>query len=320
MRNNLLMRFTAISALVIAITYGVIASMSIREDFNIDPLLRSESVQENIDEVGLNLIVDELDVDRGVMALTATPQLSGNQGISTSNGAFLKQSISFSFDVFSGPTLLDVPTGQFLGAQSLGLRLNGSPNNYPFDEYRSKFYATASSDFTEDGTTELIIRDKTEAIPGYSGTSRYLAFQDESTNIDLIKTDIAQGMGLIEWSFKRSTSTILAAFLLGGLMLIGAAVSSLMTISVLRGRRPPSINSLVWFAAFLFALFQVRNQLPGDPPNGIKFDLFIFYPVILLLIILIAINVELWSNRDDWDLENPNVAIGGKIKKPENYL
>ena len=35
MRNNLLMRFTAISALVIAITYGVIASMSIREDFNI---------------------------------------------------------------------------------------------------------------------------------------------------------------------------------------------------------------------------------------------------------------------------------------------
>ena len=45
MRNNLLIRFTAISALVIAITYAVVASISIREDFNIDPLLRSASVK-----------------------------------------------------------------------------------------------------------------------------------------------------------------------------------------------------------------------------------------------------------------------------------
>jgi len=114
MRNNLLIRFTAISALVIAITYAVVASISIREDFNIDPLLRSASVQENIDEVGLNLIVDELDVDRGVMALTATPQLSGNQGISTSNGAFLKQSISFSSMYLAVPLYWMSQLGNFL--------------------------------------------------------------------------------------------------------------------------------------------------------------------------------------------------------------
>ena len=297
--------------------YALLAFLSVNEVLSRDELLDRAPVSESIDEVALDLVADELDVDRGVLFLTATPQLSGNQGISTSNGSFLKQSISFSFDVFSGPTLLDVATGQFLGAQSLGLRLNGSPTNYPFDQYRSKFYATASSDFTEDGTTELVLRDKTEAIPGFSGSSKYLAFEDETENQEKIKSDISQGMGLIQWEFERSTSTVVAAFLLGALMLIGAAVSSLMTISVLKGTRPPSINSLVWFAAFLFALFQVRNQLPGDPPNGIKFDLFIFYPVILLLIILIAINVELWNNRDDWDLENPNVAIGGQMKKVE---
>lgn len=317
MQNGRLVRVTVIIAVLVSIMYTLLAFLSVNEVLSRDELLDRAPVSETIDEVALDLVADDLDVDRGVLFLTATPQLSGNQGISTSNGSFLKQSISFSFDVFSGPTLLDVATGQFLGAQSLGLRLNGSPTNYPFDQYQSKFYATASSDFTEDGTTELVLRDKTEAIPGFSGLSKYLAFEDETENQEKIKSDISQGMGLIQWEFKRATSTVVAAFLLGALMLIGAAVSSLMTISVLKGTRPPSINSLVWFAAFLFALFQVRNQLPGDPPNGIKFDLFIFYPVILLLIILIAINVELWNNRDDWDLENPNVAIGGKMKKVE---
>lgn len=299
--------------------YSYAALKSLGSTFQTDSYLSSAKVETTVDEVALNLIVNELDVERGVQYVTATPQLSGEQGDSTANGSFPKHGLVFSFDVFSGPTLLDIPAGSFVGSQSLGLRLNGSPTNYPFDRYEGKIYATASSDLTEDGTTKLILRDITGLVPGFSGKSQYLAFVDESRDQAKILGDIQQGMGLVQWKFERSNSTIVAAFLLGALMIIGAAVSSLMTLNVLRGRRPPTINALVWFAAFLFALFQVRNQLPGDPPNGVRFDLFVFYPVVLLLIILIAVNVQLWNNRDDWDLENPKIALDGKIAKEAKF-
>lgn len=315
MNNKRLIVSISFLSIALIAGYSFAAFKSLGSTFETDSFLSSAKVAKSVDEVALNLIVNELDVDRGVQYVTATPQLSGEQGESTANGSFPRHGQVFSFDVFSGPTLLDVPAGSFVGSQSLGLRLNGTPTNYPFDTYESKIYATASSDYTEDGITKLVLRDMTELVPGFSGTSKYLAFIDESSDKAKIQGDIQQGMGLVQWKFERSNSTVVAAFLLGALMIIGAAVSSLMTLNVLRGRRPPTINALVWFAAFLFALFQVRNQLPGDPPNGVRFDLFVFYPVVLLLIILIAINVQLWNNRDDWDLENPNMALDGKIVK-----
>ena len=65
-------------------------------------------------------------------------------------------------------------------------------------------------------------------------------------------------------------------------------------------------------AAFLFAMFSLRTQLPGNPPNGIQFDLWVFYPVVLVLVLLIAVTVTSWILREDWDMANPVVAIRGK--------
>ena len=95
-------------------------------------------------------------------------------------------------------------------------------------------------------------------------------------------------------------------------MLLGAGVSVMITLSIIRGKRPPSMNALSWNAALLFAMFSVRTQLPGSPPNGILFDLWIFYPVILLLVMLIGITVVSWIMRDDWDVSNPVSAILGR--------
>jgi hypothetical protein len=101
--------------------------------------------------------------------------------------------------------------------------------------------------------------------------------------------------------------------LLAALIYSGAVVSILITIAILRGKRPPSINSLGWLAAFLFALFSVRAQLPGSPPSGVLFDVVVFYPTVLVLVLLIAVNVSAWVAREDWDMENPISAIRGKF-------
>ena len=114
----------------------------------------------------------------------------------------------------------------------------------------------------------------------------------------------ADGQITINWDIKRQSGDIYAAMLLAILMLISAAASFSVTKAVWVGKRPPSINTLAWLAAFLFAMFQIRASLPGDPPNGNLYDLLIFYPILLILLLQMAMVVYLWIRRDDWDLKN----------------
>jgi hypothetical protein len=275
-------------------------------------LLLGATGKQSSEKLGLDISADQVDVDRGVFRFTATPNLSGQYGESTGNGSFLQQPVAYSFDVFEGSTLVNPGAGELVGGQSLGIRLFGDPSDFPFDNYEGKFYVTAGVDGYNAEAVPLDINDKSTAIPGFAIDSKYISFLTESTSKTEIQDDINQGTGLIKWSISRDFSTIFAVFLFGGLMLVGAVASLLMTFSIVRGHRPPSINSLTWLAAFLFAIFQVRAQLPGDPPSGVKFDMLIFFPVILLLICLIMVNVSQWNKREDWDMENSVTAVRGK--------
>ena len=295
----------------ILFAYGFAAITGAGSGYSRDSFLQS-SKKESSTGIGLDISADQVDVDRGIFRFTATPNLSGEYGESTGNGSFLQQPIAYSFDVFEGSTLVNPGAGELVGGQNLGIRLFGDPSNFPFDNYEGKFYVTAGIDGYNSDAVPLNIRDKSTSIPGFSINSKYISFLSESTSKEEIKNDISQGTGLIRWEISRDFSTIFAVFLFGGLMLVGAVASLLMTFSIVRGNRPPSINSLTWLAAFLFAIFQVRSQMPGNPPSGVKFDMLIFFPVILLLICLIMVNVSQWNKREDWDMENSITAIRGK--------
>lgn len=311
------MNFTSrkVAALVLLLSiifaYGFAAVTGAGSGYSRDSFLQSAS-NESTEGIGLDISSDQVDVDRGVFRFTATPNLSGQYGESTGNGSFLQQPIAYSFDVFEGATLINPGAGELVGGQNLGIRLFGNPSNFPFDNYEGKFYVTAGIDGYNADAVPLNIRDKSTLIPGFAIDSKYVSFLSESTSKEEIKNDIKQGTGLILWQISRDFNTIFAVFLFGGLMLVGAVASLLMTISIVRGNRPPSINSLTWLAAFLFAIFQVRSQMPGNPPSGVKFDMLIFFPVILLLICLIMVNVSQWNKREDWDMENSITAIRGK--------
>jgi len=295
----------------ILFAYGFAAITGAGSGYSRDSFLQSSN-KESSKGIGLDISADQVDVDRGIFRFTATPNLSGEYGESTGNGSFLQQPIAYSFDVFEGSTLVNPGAGELVGGQNLGIRLFGDPSNFPFDNYEGKFYVTAGIDGYNSDAVPLNIRDKSTSIPGFSINSKYISFLSESTSKEEIKNDISQGTGLIRWEISRDFSTIFAVFLFGGLMLVGAVASLLMTFSIVRGNRPPSINSLTWLAAFLFAIFQVRSQMPGNPPSGVKFDMLIFFPVILLLICLIMVNVSQWNKREDWDMENSITAIRGK--------
>ncbi len=296
---------------VSAFAYIAAAILGGGAGYSTDEFLKPRTIDQG-NNIALRIDANKVDVDRGVLSFTATPQLSGEFGQSTGNGSFLQQPVMYSFDVYEGPTKVNPGSGNLVGGQNLGIRIAGEPANYPFDSYEGKFYATGGINGYNQGVQPFYMWDISTPLPGFAVNSQYLSFFTETTVKSEIESDITQGTGLIEWKIKRSFSTIFAAFLFGGLMLVGAIASLLMSVSVLLGKRPPSINSLTWLAAFLFALFQVRGQLPGDPPSGVRFDMFIFFPVILLLICLIMINVSLWNKREDWDMENHVIAIKGR--------
>jgi hypothetical protein len=305
---------TGVAIILLVITYFISVLTLSQGEYNRDNFLKSKQVAANQDEVGLNLSANEIDVQNGVFSLTATPQLSGTRGVPLKNGSFFLQQIFYSFDVFTGPTLVDPGAGELVGGKPVSVRLEGNSENYPFDKYQAKFVATALMRGTDQAPVGLHIRDNASSISGYKINSRYLAFDDESLSKSKIKEDRAQGLGLIQWRISRSNSAIYSVFLLALLMIVGGFASVLMTFSVAKGARPPSVGALIWLAAFLFALFQVRDQLPGTPPIGIRFDTFIFFPTILLLVLLILVNVLMWDRRDDWDMENPIFAVRGKRK------
>jgi hypothetical protein len=305
--SNVLM---SVLLLIAVILYFGFAFLNSGSTYQKDQFLANSTTEKS--SISLDINATNVDINEGVLYFTATPRLSGEFGQSTSNGSFFQLPVVYSFDVFSGETLLNPGAGNLTGGQPLGIRIEGDPNNYPFDQYEGKFFVSTRLDQSNSDVSPLDVNDVSTALAGFSAKVRYLSFNSESPNASEIRYDISQGFALVEWKISRGFSSIFASFLLGGLMLVGAMSSVLLTHAILRRRRPPSLNSLVWLAAFLFALFQVRSQLPGSPPSGVRFDMLIFFPTVLLLTTLILINVNLWINREDWDMENTNYAVAGR--------
>ena len=262
----------------------------------------------------LNLDIVSVNINDNTLDLVVTPELAGDLGTALATGSYVESPISFLFDAYSEQTRWSPNPGEIQGAMPLSLRLTGEIDSYPFDEYQAQLFASVQErESTNSTSIPLLMYDQQEEVTGLSISSSQVAFLSGETNDEAIELDRGSGVASLEWSITRSLGAILIVILMGTLIVVGAAVSVMITISILRGKRPPSINSLSWLAAFLFALFSVRSQLPGSPPSGIVFDVIVFYPTVLILVLLIAVNVASWVARDDWDMENPIFAIRGKF-------
>lgn len=270
------------------------------------------------DVVSLKLSVTEVDPNTSNFSIIATPRLAGSYGSVLGNGSLVQTPLQFVFDAYSGQGRWNHDVAEIAGGMDVSLKLFGDVREYPFDRYNSYLISTASDISTQNpAQTGLYVQDSQEIVPGFTVRSELFSVSANSKAAQkLIAETIAReqviGITGVKWSLERSFDSMLTVILMTLLMLLGAVVSILITVAIVRGNRPPSLNSLGWLAAFLFALFSLRTQLPGNPPNGILFDLWIFYPVVLILVLLMAVTVTSWVVREDWDMENPIFAIRGK--------
>jgi hypothetical protein len=300
------------SALLLAYLAALFVAGS-SSDYKTDEYLGTDFNQTQT-SASLNIDIVSVNINDNTLDLVVTPELAGDLGTSLATGSYVETPLSFLFDAYSEQTRWSPNPGEIQGAMPMSLRLTGEVDNYPFDVYEALLFASVQErESANPNAIPLLMHDKQEEVTGFSISSRQEAFLSSDTNPESIEADRASGVASLEWSITRSLGAILIVVLMGALIVIGAAVSILITISILRGKRPPSINSLSWLAAFLFALFSVRSQLPGSPPSGILFDVIVFYPSVLILVLLIAVNVASWVARDDWDMENPIFAVRGKF-------
>jgi len=256
------------------------------------------------DSVGLEIATTGVVPENGALEILALPRATGNRGQDLSNGAYFAYPVIFNLDVAAGEATVEVPGSSVRGAIPAQVALSGSIGSYPFDTYGASLFASASTSSSGQGAN-FILSETAEAVPGFDIDGSRVGFLSGDGSPLALQQDQEAGYGVIEWRISRSSSTQFIAILLAAIMVAGAAISLLMTWVIVRGSRPPSVAIMVWLAVFLFALFQIRRQLPGDPPAGIDLDRFIFYPVILTLILLVVVNLISWSTREDWDLENP---------------
>lgn len=191
---------------------------------------------------------------------------------------------------------------RLIGGRSIEIPLGtrSQINNYPFDEYQGTWRADVapSGDYTPFLSTITVAeRD----IYGWNLEVAPMNFQNDE---NFQKTVNREGDIGFAWRVERSGIFRISVIILLLTMALGAFAAIVLTVSIIRERRPPTLNALSWLATSLFALVEIRSRFPGDPPYGVKLDSFFTYPVIAILLFLIIIHSYLWVKRDDWNMKN----------------
>lgn len=226
---------------------------------------------------------------------------SGDYGGAVANGGWTAKSIELTYEG-SGETNWQLLSNTLVGSRAveIGLSNQEALYRYPFDTY-STTWSSRLEDDVEGNPIPIVMSASQRNIEGYVVE----IFPNSSS--DPIKSQrdaFLNGKYEINIVIKRSPASIFLTVMLGFIMLAGAIASLLMTSYILVRKRPPSLASLGWLATFLFALIEIRQNLPGLPPLGIGFDSFITFPVIIIMMLAMLITGLNWIGRDDWDIKN----------------
>jgi len=226
---------------------------------------------------------------------------SGSYGGTVVNGGWASKSLLVSGDAVGSRERL-IRSNSLIGGQAQAFALDAVEGigGYPFDRYSTSW--TGIVEDAVSGDRVPVVQSATSgSVPGFDVTIQKQALPDDRA------TPIAfNPMGRFSYVIgaEREPGVRLQVGLLMLTILVGALAALIMTMLILLRRRPPSLAALGWLATFLFALLEVRRNLPGDPPVGIRLDAYVTFPMTFLLVLLIAVNAWAWLGRDDWDMEN----------------
>ncbi|CAN2232972.1 DUF4436 family protein [Candidatus Planktophila versatilis] len=180
---------------------------------------------------------------------------------------------------------------------------------FPFDHYSAdlsgliQFCVTGceTDDLKDDNWKSLPIEvvPYTASMPGWSATFKANNFEGQTD-----KQTFTEGAQFASSIILYRTNLNIALTLLLGFIFLGGGFSMLLLFrSILMNHRPPTLSGLIWSGSTAFTMIQTRNVIPGDPRIGVKFDLFIFYPSLILCFVSGGMMFYHWISKDTWSRE-----------------
>jgi hypothetical protein len=238
-----------------------------------------------------------------------------------SSSAISNVSISAFIDNLSSVTSYDYKPGSSIGANlividgtnPLGLQ-NSNEFFYPFDQYSLDSYVKIKN--SDLGSKEITQNSNTyeffwpSQVPGFvfdvwrgaTFADDFDWFDSEAYEGKRIDDQRAKGEISVLIKVARSDSVKFASLFVYIGMLLACFALSVVTLYVVRAKRPPSITALVWAAAQILGLYQLRELLPDEPRIGILLDLLIFFPGVMISILCAAILAIFWVKRDSFEI------------------
>jgi len=198
---------------------------------------------------------------------------------------------------------------------SRGSEKSANDARYPFDEYRLDTYVQTWIDKGKYLEKELWTDIKTfdffytTPVSGFHVSHKRTALWDDSvvTSSDIydvksIKALRAKGLISFESTFNRSAAVKTIATIIGIFCVMSTITLAWITKNIWSRKRPPSMQALVWSAATVLGIVQLRDILPGHPRIGIAMDFIFFFPTLLIGLISSLMITSIWIKRDDWEI------------------
>ena len=217
-----------------------------------------------------------------------------------------------SFNFKSGDSIGAIPI-ELDGTNPLSLK-NSDEMYYPFDQYSLDTYVKLKNG---DRNSEVISDNSNSyeffwpsQVPGFvfdvwrgaTFADTYDWFDNEAYEEDKIAKQRENGEISFLIKVSRSNSVKFASILIYLGILLSCSALLIITIYVWRGKRPSSVTALVWAAAQILGLFQLRELLPDNPREGILLDLYIFYPGVIISLSCAVILSIIWVKKDNFQI------------------
>lgn len=180
---------------------------------------------------------------------------------------------------------------------------------FPFDRYsvaltgQIRFLVEGSgTQSTADDVWESLpigIQPYTASLSGWSAKYKLDSFAGET-----VETSFKDGQYFTSDIILERTSLNKVLLLLLGLIFLSGGFSMLMLFrSILLEHRPPTLSGLIWAGSTAFTMISTRTIIPGDPRIGVKFDLFIFYPSLVMCFMSAGLMFANWISKETWTSE-----------------
>jgi hypothetical protein len=139
----------------------------------------------------------------------------------------------------------------------------------------------------------------TASLSGWSSVFSWSSYKGQS-----VEETFNSASGFVtEISLERTNLNKALVFLIGFIFIGGGLSMLLLFRSILLSRRPPTLSGLIWSGSTAFTMIQTRTIIPGAPRVGVKFDLFIFYPSLVICFISGGLMFYHWVSKDTWSRE-----------------